>query len=239
MKRALLLGFFLSFFGAALALAALKFPALTGRVVDEAHVLKPATIEAIDQKLEAYENGTQTQFVVATLSSLQGDDIADYGYQLGRAWGIGQKGKDNGVLLIVAPNQKKVRIEVGYGHEGTLTDALSSQIINQTILPRFKQGDIDGGVAAGVDAIIATLGGEAQAAPAATNGDGEISNTEVIIILILVVIFCVRYPMLAWFIFSTSSSGSYRGGGGSGWSSGGGFSGGGGSFGGGGASGSW
>ncbi len=237
MKRALLLGFFLTFFCATLALAALKFPPLTGRVVDEAHVLKPETIEALDRKLQAYENGTQTQFVVATLSSLQGDDIADYGYQLGRAWGIGQKGKDNGVLLIVAPNQKKVRIEVGYGHEGTLTDALSSQIINRTILPLFKQGDIDGGVTAGVDAIIAALGGQSEAAPTATNGDGEISNTEVIIILILVVIFCVRYPMLAWFIFSTSSSGSYRGGGGSGWS--GGFSGGGGSFGGGGASGSW
>jgi uncharacterized protein len=236
MKRALLLGFILVFSCATLALAALKFPALSGRVVDDAHVLSAATVEALDHKLEAYENGTKTQLVVATLSSLQGDDIADYGYQLGRAWGIGQKGKDNGVLLIVAPNEKKVRIEVGYGHEGTLTDVLSEQIISTIILPPFKTGDFDGGVTAGVDAIIGVLGGKSLAAPPS---DGQISNTTVIIILILVVVFCIRYPTLAWFLFSTTSSGSYRGGGGGGWSSGGGFSGGGGSFGGGGASGSW
>src|SRR3546814_5105751 len=93
------------------------------------------------------------QVVVATLADLQGYDIADYGYRLGRTWGIGQKGEDNGALLIVAPGERKVRIEVGYGLEGILTDAMSSIIIQRAIIPHFKQDDYPGGIAAGVNEI--------------------------------------------------------------------------------------
>ena len=113
------------------ALAAPSFPPLTGRVVDQANIIPAATRAELDGKLAALEARTTDQLVVVTLSSLQGYEIADYGYQLGRAWGIGQKGKNNGVLLIVAPKEHDVRIEVGYGLEGDLTDAVTKIIIDQ------------------------------------------------------------------------------------------------------------
>ena len=133
------------------------FPPLTGRVVDNANLLNPAEEAALSAKLEALEKSTGRQLVVATLPDLQGYEIEDYGYQLGRAWKIGQKGENNGIILIVAPNQRKVRIEVGYGLEPYVTDALSSIIIQQQILPRFKAGDFPGGIEAGVDALISQL----------------------------------------------------------------------------------
>lgn len=160
---------------ALVAQAALQFPVLTGRVVDEAGILSPAARAELDAQLAAHEKATSNQVVVVTLKSLQGDDIADYGYQLGRHWGIGQKGKNNGVLLIVAPNERKLRIEVGYGLEGVLTDAESRVIIESVIKPYFKQGNYDQGVRAGVSAILAALGGELQAPPpptAASDGQG-------------------------------------------------------------------
>ena len=130
----------------AVAIAALHFPALTGHVVDDAHLLSAGTAQSLESQLSDYENGTTNQVVVATLPSLQSTAIEDYGYQLGRYWGIGQKGKNNGVLLIIAPNEHKVRIEVGYGLEGTLTDAQSSQIVQSIILPAFKSGNFEGGI---------------------------------------------------------------------------------------------
>src|SRR4051812_17027387 len=111
------------------ALAAPHFPALSGRVVDEAGILSPAAEAEINQKLEQVEATTHHQFVVATVKDLQGYDIEDYGYQLGRAWKIGDEKRDDGALLVVAPSARKVRIEVGYGLEPVLTDALSSLII--------------------------------------------------------------------------------------------------------------
>ena len=123
--------------------AAPSFPALTGRVVDEAGILSSDTQSRLTALLAEHEQQTGHQVVVVTLKSLQGNDIADYGYQLGRAWGIGQKGKNTGALVIVAPNERKVRIEVGYGLEGILTDAQSKLIIENTILPYFKKGDYD------------------------------------------------------------------------------------------------
>jgi len=140
-------------------LFAITFPALTGRVVDEANILSPQTKQLLEQKLKTFEQNTSNQIVVVTLKSLQGHSIEEYGYQLGRHWGIGQKGKDNGVLLIVAPKERKVRIEVGYGLEGTLTDAKSFLIINDIIIPYFKKGDFDTGVIKGVDAIMDTIKG--------------------------------------------------------------------------------
>src|SRR5262249_50243846 len=129
----------------------INFPALTGRVVDEAGLLTPSQRADIESKLANLEVKTTDQFVVVTVRSLGGRTIEEYGYRLGRHWGIGQKDKNNGVLLIVAPNERKVRIEVGYGLEGTLPDAIGSVIVQNSILPRFRANDYPGGIARGVD----------------------------------------------------------------------------------------
>ena len=140
-----------------------KFPALTGRVVDQAGILSPAVKAELETALAAHENNTTNQVVVVTLESLNGANIEEYSLELGRRWGIGQKGKDNGVLLVVAPNDKQIRIEVGYGLEGILTDALSSNIINYYIIPEFKKGDIQNGIKIGTQKIIALLEGDESA----------------------------------------------------------------------------
>lgn len=239
----------------ALAQQGPQFPKLTGRVVDAANVIPPDAEARLDQKLATLEQQSRRQLVVATIPDLQGYDIADYGYQLGRAWGIGSKERNDGALLIVAPNERKLRIEVGYGLEGVLTDGLSSLIINQTIVPRFKAGDMAGGIEAGTDAIIRqlTLPDEearkvaAEAAIASENSNG--GGIPVFFFVFLFLFFIL--PMLR----SLRGGRRYRrsglpgvvvwpgggfGGGGRGWGGGGGgFSGGGGSFGGGGSSGSW
>jgi uncharacterized protein len=142
------------------------YPPLTGRVVDAADLLQPAQEAELTQKLAALEAATHRQLVVATVPSLEGHEIEEYGVGLGRAWHIGQQGANNGVILLVAPNEHKVRIEVGYGMEGVLTDALSSQIIRNVILPRFKANDFPGGITAGTDAIIAQLQAPPEAAEA-------------------------------------------------------------------------
>lgn len=139
-----------------------NFPALTGRVVDEANILDAVTRAGIETKLADIEAKTTSQVVVVTLKSLRGRTIEEYGYQLGRHWGIGQKGSNNGVLLIVAPNERKVRIEVGYGLEGTFPDAIASVIVQGTILPRFRANDYPGGIERGVDAIVQVLSGNAD-----------------------------------------------------------------------------
>jgi uncharacterized protein len=147
--------------GLASALAEPNFPALTGRVVDDAKLLGAADEQALTADLEALEKKSSDQVVVVTLPSLQGYAIEDYGYQLGRHWGIGTKQLSNGVLLIVAPNERKVRIEVGRGLEPILTDALSKIIIENAILPRFRAGDFVGGIKDGVRDITSTLTGDA------------------------------------------------------------------------------
>ena len=234
------------------AWAAPTFPALTGRVVDDAHVLSPQTQADLTAELAALEQKNGAQLVVVTLPSLQGYEIEDYGYQLGRAWGIGQKGKDNGALLIVAPSEHKVRIEVGYGLEPVLTDALSSVILQSAVLPRFKTGDFDGGVKAGTDAIVQQLGLDPQAAAANVQAaeTQETSPPARIPLGLIIVVVVFILPLLLgrgrgggglWalpFLFMGGGGGGFRnrddgfGGGGFG-------GGGGGSFGGGGASGGW
>jgi len=241
-----------------------SFPELTGRVVDQADLLDPAQEAELTARLEALESQSNRQLVVATVNSLEGYDIADYGYQLGRTWGIGQDGegeveKDNGLILLVAPNERKVRVEVGYGLEGIMTDALSSIIIQNDILPQFRNGDMAAGIIAGANRISTQLAlpeEEAlavaqQANQQASEGDGE--NIGLMVFWIFVLIFFVIIPM-----FSNRGGKRYRrgagpvviwgggsgfGGGGSGFGGGGfgggGFGGGGGSFGGGGASGGW
>lgn len=235
--RLALLGLLLA--GATVALAALVFPTMTGRVVDTAQLIDAQTAAQLSQMLEAHEQATGEQVVVVTLPNLQGTSIEDYGYQLGRFWGVGQKGKDNGALLIVARDDHKVRIEVGYGLEERLTDAQSSVIINQILTPAFKAGNFAGGISQAVQAMIQVLGGNPLAEPAADNGSGDAVQNMVYLALFLI------------FIFMNMLWGRGRGGGGgfiggmggfgSGGSrsGGGGFSGGGGSFGGGGASGNW
>ena len=144
--------------------AEIAFPALSGRVVDQANILSADTERALGSTLEQLEKATTNQMVVVTLSSLQGQTIEDFGYQLGRTWGIGRAGKNNGALLIVAPQERAVRIEVGYGLEGTITDALSRGVIEREIVPRFRDNDYDAGVRAGVAALAAVLQGDAATA---------------------------------------------------------------------------
>jgi uncharacterized protein len=224
------------------AFADIKFPPLTGRVVDQTHTLSPQAAAALTDKLAAFEQKTGDQIVVAIVDSLQGQEIEDYGYQLGRFWGIGQKGKDNGAILIVAPKERKVRIEVGYGLEGTLTDAQSNQIIYQTIIPYFKAGQMEQGIVAGTEAILSALGDQDAAvnAPAAIVSmpvQNQVPQGAHFIAIACVILFVLlRFGLGFWFfpLLGFGSRGSSFGGGG-----GIGFSGGGGSFGGGGASGSW
>ena len=147
----------LAWAAAPLAHAAPTYPPLSGRVVDDAHVLTPQATADLTAKLTALEQSTGRQLVVATVPSLQGAEIEDYGVGLIRAWRIGAKGENDGAILIVAPNEKKVRVEVGYGLEGVLTDAVSELIIQHQVLPKFRAGDVPGGVVAGADALIAQL----------------------------------------------------------------------------------
>jgi uncharacterized protein len=175
-------------FFSALAQAAPTFPELTGRVVDAAGVLSPVTEQALDSQLAQHEKDTSNQLVVVTLEDLQGYDIADYGYQLGRHWGIGQQGRDNGALLIVAPGERKVRIEVGYGLEGVLTDATASNIIRTRILPRFRSGDYDAGVRAGVDAILAAIAGTYEPLPE-KRGSGNARGGDFMTLVIMAIAF--------------------------------------------------
>ena len=137
-----------------------SFPQLTGRVVDQAQILDDSTITSLDAILETHETQTSNQIVVATLLNLEGYDIADYANRLGRDWQIGTAENDNGVLLLIAPEERKVRIEVGYGLEGALTDALSSVIIQREILPAFRNNNYALGVSNGVNAILAAIDGE-------------------------------------------------------------------------------
>ena len=136
-----------------------NFPVLSGRVVDDAGILDAATIQNLTGMLEKHEQATGEQVVVVTLKSLGGYAIEDYGYQLGRHWGIGQKGKNTGAMLIVVPTEHKVRIEVGYGLEGKLTDAISRTIIEGDIVPNFRRGDFNAGVLAGTASILKRAGG--------------------------------------------------------------------------------
>jgi uncharacterized protein len=252
LRLPLLLGLMLAAAFCTSAALALDFPALTGRVVDSANLLTSQQESRLTEQLASHESATSNQVVVVTLPSLQGTAIEDFGYQLGRLWGIGQAGRDNGVLLIVAPNERKVRIEVGYGLEGDLPDAIARAIIDNDILPAFRRNDYPGGIAAGVDAIILAIEGAYEAAPE-TTGQNRFGWLPILFIALI-------FGTMAFHYFVDNfdkkdgrwvrrrrprrRSGSFYGfGGGSGSRSsgggGGGFSGGGGGFGGGGSSGSW
>ena len=232
------------------AQAALKFPELTGRVVDNAQMIEPAVREQLTQQLQAHEKATGEQLVVVTLPDLQGTDIADFGYQLGRYWGIGQKDKNNGALLIVARDDRKLRIEVGYGLEDRLTDAQSSVIINQVITPAFKTGNFSKGISDGVAAMLVVLGGNPLDEPSTVYDSGGNQESDfvsrhpgifvfLVMLFILTMFVCQMLGILPSGGGRGGSSGGFGGGGFGGGGGGGGFSGGGGSFGGGGSSGGW
>lgn len=238
-------------------LFAQTFPQLSGRVVDAANILTPDAVARIEAKSAQIEQQTGAQVVVATIPDLQGYPIEDYGYRLGRQWAIGQKGKDNGVILLVAPNERRVRVEVGYGLEPILTDALSSVIIQQQILPKFRAGDMAGGVEDGFNSIARQVElppEEAQKNVAAANARVQQQQQEGFPFGLI-----IFFGFIALWIFMASrrgkggrsarrggpiiiwgpGMGGWGGGGGGGWGGGGGFGGGGGGFGGGGASGGW
>jgi uncharacterized protein len=228
---------------------AVNFPALTDRIVDQANIIPATTRSAIEAKLADLETRSGIQLVVASVSSLDGEEIEPYANELFRAWKLGEKTKNNGVLLLVAPNERKVRIEVGYGLEGTLTDALSKVIIANAIAPRFKAGDFGAGVSRGVDDIITVLTTDAsewQQRPSLRVDEQQTTDPLswlLIAGLIALGTLLIVSPGFRWFflnvvlnILLNSGGGGFSSGRGSG---GGGFSGGGGSSGGGGASGSW
>ncbi len=266
MIRGILLAFALLVAAPALAQ---NFPPLTGRVVDNADLLTPAEEAELTQKLEALERASSRQLVVATFPDLQGYSVEEFGLGLGRAWGIGQGGANNGVILLIGVAERKIRIEVGYGLEGVMTDALSSRIIRDQITPRFREQNPAAGIMAGADAIIEQLqappeAAEQRALAAAQEGAGDSGASFLPLLFWLVVLGFILIPMLfrgmrgkkyrgrrgrrgpvvIWGPGLGSGGGSSWGGsswsgGGGGWGGGGGFSGGGGSFGGGGASGGW
>jgi uncharacterized protein len=242
-----------------------RFPALTGRIVDEAGLLSASDRQELTQTLAAIEQQSTDQVVIYTAKSLQGYPIEDFGYQLGRNWQIGQAGKNNGVLLIVAPAERKVRIEVGRGLEPQLTDALTALIVQNAILPAFRRGDFPGGIKAGIRDIRDVLLGDAEAVKERARTtqkrnapDGEEMITFIIIVLFFLFIFGVGIYQSRYASQQTRAGSFGRGrrsarrdsdsypvfipggwGGGSGGGGGGGWGGGGGDFGGGGSSGSW
>jgi uncharacterized protein len=242
---------------ASVALAAFNFPQLAGRVTDQANIISAQSKTAIEAKLQTLEDKSSIQLVVATVNSLEGADIESYANGLFRAWKLGVAKKNNGVLFLIAPHERKMRIEVGYGLEGVLTDAVSSVIISTAVAPRFKAGDYSGGIERGVDAIIDVLSSDTSewTKRAAQQDMSALIDQLAPFILLMLFVFIFIYmsrnarggrgggPMIF-----LPPSGGYRGddggfgggsfGGGFG-GDGGGFSGGGGSSGGGGASGDW
>jgi uncharacterized protein len=237
-------------FLAGAARAAIDFPALAGRVTDQAGVLSQPVKTAIEEKLAKLENQSSIQLVVATVRSLQGSDVETYANGLFRAWKLGLAKKNNGVLFLVVPSERKMRIEVGYGLEGVLTDAVSSVILRAAVAPRFKAGDFDGGVERGVDAIIEVLSTDTSewtrraASQSASDEQDALLPLLVFLLFVFIIVYMSRNARGGGrgggpFVFLPPSGGSGWGGGSSSWGGDGGFSGGGGSSGGGGASGDW
>jgi uncharacterized protein len=237
MKRLLLIVLLL--LGPALPAAALDVPSPSGYVTDRADMLSAATEQRLERALRSFEESDSTQIAVLTVSSLEGEALEEYSLKVAETWGIGQKEHDNGALLLVARDDRKVRIEVGYGLEGRLTDLLAGRIIDNEITPRFRQGDFDGGITAGVGAMVQAVRGEYQ-------GEGRPSGKRKRSPFGLLFFLFFFGPVLLRLFLPHSRSrrggfwyGGFGGGSSGGGFGGGGFSGGGGGFGGGGASGSW
>lgn len=261
------LALLVTFLAAAIAIAAPNYPELTGRIVDSANLISPEDKTAIEAELSALEATSTDQVAVVTVPSLDGYEIEDYGVGLARKWGIGQKSKDNGILLIVAPNERKVRIEVGRKLEPLMTDTMSRLIIENSILSKFRRGDFSGGIRDGVRDIKAVLLGDAEEVKKRARGgrtpeDDPTALIQMVIFLLIVlfIFWQIRRSAIAQQEYESNLTpeqrrqlqrrrgyggpiiipgGSGDWGGSSGGGGGGGWSGGGGDFGGGGATGSW
>lgn len=197
--------------------AALDVPPLKAHVNDYAAILSPAAVQKIEAELTAFESSDSTQIAVLTIPSLEGESLEEYSIKVAEAWKIGQQGKDNGAILLISKGDRKVRIEVGRGLEGTLTDLVSGRIIRYQIAPRFKQGDFDGGVAAGVGAIMSVVKGEYIASPQDAR-QGKKGSPRFMTLLIFLFVACivlgaiskvlggiagaVGLPIIASFLFS-------------------------------------
>lgn len=212
------------------------------RVHDDASLLAPATVSYLEQSLRAFEDSTSNQIAILIVPTLEGESIDQFGIRVADAWKLGSKDRDNGVILLVAVEERKMRIEVGQGLEGPLPDAICNRIIRNEMAPAFRRQDYDGGVVASIDAIRKAIKGEYRGT--GTRQSKRQRTPAVFIILLLIIVLIMRSRGnrgggSGW----SSGRGWYYGGGGRGWGGGGGgfggFSGGGGSFGGGGSSGSW
>jgi uncharacterized protein len=240
-------------FGFRLFAAEVIPPAPAAYFNDYAHVVSTGTASQLNQTLENFERQSSDQILVAIFPKMQSDSsIEDYTVRVARSWQAGQKAKNNGAVLFVFIQDHKMFLQVGYGLEGVLPDALCKRIIDEQITPRFKAGDFDGGLTAGVQSILAATKGEYKGTGATVSDSRTPHGSSSpflgfgFIVLLLIIIFFARGSGMFFPWLLLSSSGSSRGWGGGGFSSGGGggfsgggFSGGGGSFGGGGAGGSW
>lgn len=222
-----------------------EFPTPTGFVNDFANVIKQDARNHLESLLNSFENATGNEIAVVTLPSLEGRTVEDIAVDLYKTWGIGKKGKDNGVLFVVAPNERKMRIEVGYGLEGVINDALAGRILDEAVVPQFKAGNLDAGIAAGTIAIVKTIVAKQQltfdvdaafgAATQAYTQDAPIKQKttllgkifRVIFIVFLIILF-IRHPWLFLLFLSAGRGGGSGGFGGGFGGFGGGFSGGGG-----------
>jgi uncharacterized protein len=232
-----------------------EVPALRGRVNDYAKLLSASASQNLENQLSQFEKETGHQVAVLTVPALDGEDIEGFSIRVAENWKIGQKGFDNGVILVVAPKERQLRLEVGYGLEGILPDAIASRIIREIIIPRFRQNDYQGGITSGIDAVLKTIRGESLPESARPkqreNSPGAAISLPLILFLLFLASVLFRPRRSASWMTRGRRRGSpfgwggfggtgYRGGGfGGGGFGGGGFSGGGGGFGGGGASGRW
>jgi len=244
----------LLYFSISSALAAAPFPSLTGRVVDLAGMISPQDEASITRISSQLEGATGNQFIVVTLPDLGGDTIEEYGFQLGRHWGIGQSEKNNGLLLIIAKAERRIRIEVGYGLEGEMTDAIASQIIQGAMVPSFRAGTISSGILLGAQQVAQVVSGDYEPQALNQRGSGQgrgLPNATFLVLFVIIMGLRMFSGFSGGFgrrrrhrgalvggVYGTSG-GFSRGGFGGGGFGGGGFSGGGGGFGGGGASGGW
>jgi len=151
-------------------------PYLTGRITDNAQLLSPEVNRSLSDSLQAHEKRTGNQIAVLTIATLDGESIEDYAVRVFESWKLGRKGKDNGVLIVVVPNDRRMRIEVGYGLEGTLTDAMAGRIVQNVMTPKFRNGDFDGGIADGAGAVMEVLEGGELPESGASTGLTEKSN---------------------------------------------------------------
>jgi len=231
----------------------LKVPPLPDRRInDYAGALTPAQRDVLEQKLIQREHGASNQVVVAIFRSLDGESLEDFSIRLAQAWRVGQKGLDNGVIFLVFVDDRKMRIEVGYGLEANLTDAVSSSILRDVVAPRFREGRIADGISAGLDAIDQAIAGTYRQPVRSARPKQSIDPFTLLLLVfvfgglgmaIIPALFYRSGRRAGWTGGGAGWGGPYIGGGGwsggSGSSDSGGFSGGGGSFGGGGSSGSW